>query len=106
MAMRTHGPVVTSYTALDKIDSLLARFGAIVWISVLAGTVIPAMVAAEHHVFYETVRVAAPLRVNITPLAQRQKGRAGVESPSAGCRARRTSPTNVQCLSHGLVQNL
>jgi hypothetical protein len=55
--------------ALIKIDSLFARFGAIVWVSVLAGTVIPAMVAAEHHVFYETALEKQIITRKVQPAA-------------------------------------
>jgi hypothetical protein len=42
-----------SYNSLLKVDSLLFRFGVVVWVSILAGTIIPALVAARHDVFYK-----------------------------------------------------
>jgi len=44
---------VISYNSLYRIDHLLVRFGAVIWISVLLGTIIPALVAAHYHVFYK-----------------------------------------------------
>ena len=48
------GAVVIFHNSQLKVDSLLVRFSAVTWICILVGTVVPAMVAAQHHVFYKT----------------------------------------------------
>ena len=62
-----------SYDALLKVDSLLVRFGAIVWISVIAGTIIPAVVAARHHVFYQKDIEGQVIAHHVEPAASIQK---------------------------------
>jgi hypothetical protein len=43
-----------SLQPLVKIDGLLARFGVITWVSIILGTIVPALAANHYGVFYKS----------------------------------------------------
>ena len=67
-----------SIQPMSKIDSFLARFGVIAWVSVILGTIMPALIANHNSVFYKKDLENRIIARNVQPAADIERQEAGL----------------------------